>query len=300
MPRLDQILNALSLGVLTLDRALRIESWNRWMELHSGRRAAEVLGQPLLELFPSLDTPAFNRSCRSVLRLGNYSYFSQKLHRQLFPFDPPRSLGARFDQMQQSCVMGPIREEGGEISALFLVVQDVTELVAYEQALQDMNMHDGLTGVHNRRYLDHRLDVELERFRRYGRPLSVLLLDVDHFKAVNDRHGHTVGDVVLKGVAAALVARVRKSDLVARYGGEEFCCLLPETPREGALREAERLREAVAAVRHAGAEGELSVTVSIGVAEAATGDAAEVLLRRADAGLYEAKRTGRNRVVVLG
>ena len=297
MPELDQILAAINLGVVTLDRDLRVESWNRWMEIHSGVAAARITGAHLFEFFPTVESPVFLRSCRSVLRLGNYAFFSQKLHRCLFPFKPPRSLGGRFERMQQSCVMGPIRSEDGGITSLFLVVQDVTELVAHEQALLELNVRDGLTGLYNRRYLDHRLALEVERFRRYGRPFSLLLLDIDHFKLVNDRFGHPCGDAVLKSTAADLAGAVRKADLVARYGGEEFCCLLPETGRGGALTLAEKMRGTAAARQHAWEGQEIPVTVSVGVAEAVENDTVGALLQRADVALYEAKRTGRNRVV---
>jgi len=300
MLELDQILNAINVGLVTLDQDLRVESWNHWMETHSGLPAEGIVGAPLFKSFPALDNPAFIRSCKSVLSFGSFAFFSQKIHHHLFPFKPVRSLGARFDQMQQSCVMGPIRRDDGTIASLFLVVQDVTEIAAYEQKLREMNMRDGLTGVFNRRYLDHRLAVELERFKRYARPFSLLILDIDFFKKVNDRFGHPCGDAVLKTVAADLSAGVRKSDLVARYGGEEFCCLLPETDVAGALVVAEKLRAGAEAREH-GWEGQrVPVTISVGAAQAKAGVVGPAeLVGRADAALYEAKKTGRNRVVTL-
>ena len=200
--------------------------------------------------------------------------------------------------MQQSCVMGPIRRRDGTISSLFLVVQDVTQVAAYQQKLREMNMRDGLTGVFNRQYLDHRLATEFERFRRYGGRLSLLLVDIDLFKQVNDRFGHLCGDGVLKGLAAMLSSGRRKADVVARYGGEEFCCVLPETDLEGARIVAERIRASAEAQRHEWEGAELSITISVGVAQAREGMAgAAALVGRADAALYQAKRSGRNRAV---
>jgi diguanylate cyclase (GGDEF)-like protein len=301
MLELEQVLGAINVGLVILDPELRVRRWNRWMETHSGLPAARVEGTPLFQLYPALESPAFVRNCKAVLHFGSYAFFSQKIHRYLFPFRPPRSLDARFEHMQQSCVMGPIRAEDGTITSLFLAVQDVTEIAGYEQKLREMNMRDGLTGVFNRRYLDHRLGMELERFRRYARPLSLLLLDIDLFKKVNDRFGHPCGDAVLKAVAGGLTAAVRKADLVARYGGEEFCCVLPETDLTGARVVAEKVREAVAAQEIEWEGQPVPVTISVGVAEAGpeTSSAAE-LVARADARLYEAKRAGRNRVVSLG
>ncbi|HTN51956.1 MAG TPA: diguanylate cyclase [Anaeromyxobacter sp.] len=293
----DQILDAISVGLVTLDPDLRVRSWNRWMAVHSGLPEEKVVGAPLFEFFPRLENRVFLRNCRSVLRFGNFAFFSQKLHHYLFPFKPPRSLGGQLEQMQQSCVMGPIRGADGAILSLFLVVQDVTELVVQERRLVEMNMRDGLTGVFNRRYLDHRLQVELERFRRYARPLSVVIVDIDHFKRVNDEYGHPCGDEVLRALAASLERSVRKSDVVARYGGEEFCLILPETARAGALTLAEKVRRCVEAQRHAWGGRELSLTISAGVAEAQAGAAGPAeLLQRADQALYCAKSGGRNRV----
>ena len=300
MLELDQILNAINVGLVTLDPEFRVRSWNHWMETHSGIEEARIVGAPLFQFFPALDNPAFLRNCRSVLSFGSFAFFSQKIHHHLFPFKPARSLGAHFEHMQQSCVMGPIRGDDGTVASLFLVVQDVTELVAHEHQLREMNMRDGLTGVFNRRYLDHRLAVELERFKRYARPLSLLIIDIDFFKRVNDRFGHPCGDSVLKTVAADLSGGVRKADLVARYGGEEFCCVLPETSLAGALIVAEKLRAAAEARQHTWEGQPVPVTVSVGVAEAKEEMAgAAELVGQADASLYEAKRSGRNRVVAI-
>lgn len=153
---------------------------------------------------------------------------------------------------------------------------------------------DALTGLANRRLLHDQLDSEVAWHRRHGQPMSVLFLDLDRFKAVNDRHGHVAGDAVLVGVAQVLMAEVRTEDLVARYGGEEFVVVLRQTPAEIARAIAERVRAAIA--RHPFAVG--PVTVSIGVATA-TGDAigaAESMVAAADTQLYRAKERGRNQV----
>ena len=163
---------------------------------------------------------------------------------------------------------------------------------------------DVLTGWFNRRYLQVRLGEEVARARRHQIPLACLFLDIDHFKRVNDTHGHHAGDVVLAECAHRIDTQVRSSDVAARFGGEEFVILLPETAAADALSLAERIREAVAADAFRVAEGvEIPVTVSIGVATAmpyrASGDVktvGEQLLKRADLAMYAAKSAGRNRV----
>jgi two-component system cell cycle response regulator len=160
---------------------------------------------------------------------------------------------------------------------------------------------DPLTQVLNRRALTMRLGAELERARRYESLVTLLLLDLDHFKKINDTHGHLVGDAVLREVAALLSHEIRSVDVVARYGGEEFVVVLPETGEEGAVAFAERIRERIAAQTFGGDEAAgLSLTASIGVATfpAPGVDGVEELFARADAALYRAKAEGRNRVRV--
>jgi diguanylate cyclase (GGDEF)-like protein len=168
----------------------------------------------------------------------------------------------------------------------------------YQQTLE-LSFTDPLTDVANRRQLFLRLEQELPRAMRFSEPLSILMLDLDLFKQINDRHGHTVGDGVLKAVAQILKRNVRKIDLVARYGGEEFCVLLPRSGKREALEVAEKLHRAVGAARLPGPETEkiLAVTISVGVATLSDDTkSAAALVEKADAALYEAKRAGRDRV----
>ena len=172
------------------------------------------------------------------------------------------------------------------------------QLEGLNQQLQAFASIDPLTQLTNRRVLSERLDQEFARATRYGHTLACLMIDVDHFKKVNDTQGHIVGDKVLTQVAAAIAATIRKTDVAGRYGGEEFLVLVPETPSAGAQVLAERLRHAIAS---SGGEraGLPSVTVSIGIATTElTPPSALDLLRRADEALYEAKKAGRDRVVV--
>jgi diguanylate cyclase (GGDEF)-like protein len=171
------------------------------------------------------------------------------------------------------------------------------ELLARTQALHRDAHEDALTGLHNRRRIDHDLPLLLAQMREQGRPLQLAVLDVDHFKQVNDCHGHAVGDEVLRQVAQLLAERLRARDIAARLGGEEFLVALVDTAPDTGLEVCERLRQAVQ--RHEWsllAEG-LAVTVSIGVAALQDGDDPATLLQRADTALYRAKGEGRNRVI---
>ncbi|NMC75253.1 MAG: GGDEF domain-containing protein, partial [Geobacteraceae bacterium] len=286
MNELAQVFDSVNIGLVILDTELRVRYWNRWMEDHSGIAADRLVGSPLFDHFPSLNTPKFQRSCKSVLTFGNFSFFSQKLHQYLFPFKPDSSFQSRFDRMQQSCSMGPLRDGDNTIIGLFLTVQDVTELAAYEHRLLEMNMRDGLTGVYNRRFLEKRLEEECARYARYGRGFSVILFDIDFFKNVNDTYGHLCGDLILKNISGTIASLIRKTDFLARYGGEEFCCLLPETVLASAALLAERFRATIAEMKHVYQGIEISVTVSLGVAEMNTGMLSfESLLKKADEAL---------------
>lgn len=176
-------------------------------------------------------------------------------------------------------------------------------LKAQNDLLRSLVFIDGLTGVANRRRFDEALQTEWRRCRRSRTPLTLLMIDIDHFKAYNDRYGHQAGDTCLQSVAAALRGGFSRShDLVARYGGEEFACLMPECDLAAGQHQAEELRAGVAAlgIPHAGSPTASQVTLSIGVAVAhPNGDgASDGLIAAADAALYEAKSGGRNRVCV--
>ena len=165
--------------------------------------------------------------------------------------------------------------------------------------VQQMATTDALTGLHNRRQFFKLGEDEIERARRYRHPISVLMLDIDHFKAVNDNYGHSVGDQVLAATARRMLAALRRSDIAGRYGGEEFAMVLPETDAVAAAQVVgERLREAIAGLPVDTSAGPLRLTVSVGVARVRTGRESLLdALTRADAALYAAKRAGRNQVM---
>jgi diguanylate cyclase (GGDEF)-like protein len=168
---------------------------------------------------------------------------------------------------------------------------------AYHDEIYRMTTVDGLTQVFNRRYFEDAIERELSRSRRYTRPLALVMIDIDHFKKINDGYGHLAGDAVLKDVAGVIRSRTRREDVLARYGGEEFALLLPEIDVKGATQLAEKLRKLVE--KHTFTfDGEtIPVTLSAGVAVVLKkSEDSQELIRRADEKLYEAKSAGRNRV----
>ena len=183
--------------------------------------------------------------------------------------------------------------------AIFKFLSGANVESAYHEEIYRMTILDGLTGVHNKRYLLEFLERELAGAVRHGHPLSLVMFDLDHFKRINDERGHLAGDHVLKEIAARVRARVRREDLFARYGGEEFACVLPSTALDGAIAFAEQIRRLICE-RPVTFDGtSITVTASLGVACAAkeSGVDGPALIKRADDNLYAAKHGGRNQVV---
>jgi diguanylate cyclase (GGDEF)-like protein len=293
----SQMVETLNLGVLVLDAEGRIAYWNRSLASASGIETEAAVGRLLFELYPEIDRPSFRRDLKSVLSFGNFAYFSQKLHGHLLSMPPAPGSPPGFERMEQSCVMGPLRE-GGKIAYAYIVIEDVTESVDRERRLAELAMRDVLTSAYNRRFFDRRLVEELARSKRYGRPFSLIMLDIDHFKAVNDELGHQFGDRALCAAVEAWTSCLRSSDLVARYGGEEFCVLLPEVGQEESAALAERLRSSLASADVVLGGRSARITASAGLAFFRPEDESDDILHRADEALYRAKAAGRNRVEV--
>lgn len=172
------------------------------------------------------------------------------------------------------------------------------QIKGYQEMLRKMAVYDDLTGLYNYRSFLTILISEIERVKRYNNPLSLLMLDIDHFKQINDTHGHLAGNKILKFLSSAIMEQGRAIDSVCRYGGEELAIILPNTSMDDAIHIAERLRSTVEKVFfEIGAEKPVHITVSIGVASVSGYTATEnTLIRKADNALYEAKEKGRNRV----
>ena len=306
----DLVLRALNLvnsGIIVLDAHYKIVLWNGWMVPRSARAAARVRERSLFEVFPELRGSRVEAAVLAALAPsadGASTTIPQAESRAPFPlreagsFDGPR--------IEQAVTVTPFRD--GEQRYCLIEIRDVSGTVEREKRLFDhaeslraRSYVDGLTGIANRRYFDVALDRELRRAQRMNGELSLLLIDIDSFKAYNDHFGHQQGDTCLATVAQALAAKLKRpADVAARYGGEEFAAILPDTSLEQARLHANAIREHIAglALAHAPAAHWPMVTLSIGVAsfDKQGLNEAAALVEAADKALYAAKRGGRNRV----
>ncbi|QJT83181.1 GGDEF domain-containing protein [Kosakonia sp. MUSA4] len=296
--------SALSLGVIIVDAQYRITLWNAWLEAHTGLAASETLGEDFFTVFPDLLYHRVGDAIRQAIGHNLSALLSQSLHRSPFPlYAEPARPAAR---LSQAVTIVPL----GDAERFCLIqIVDVTAAVRRESLLRDQahellsqSLSDGLTGVGNRRYFDLCIDREWRASKRNNKSLSLLLIDVDHFKRYNDCYGHQRGDECLQQIANAMRnALDRPNDILFRYGGEEFCALLPETRSADAVEIAERLRTSVQLLDlpHANSPDRI-VSVSIGVASHNQQQHTEYgqLIQSADDALYVAKRAGRNTVRV--
>ncbi|KVD76911.1 diguanylate cyclase [Burkholderia sp. ABCPW 14] len=303
----DLVIERVSFGIFVLDREMKVLMWNRFMQDHSGVAAADVIGRNLFDSFPELPRAWLSRKIESVFQLGSFAFSSWEQRPYLFRFDHDRPITGGVDFMQQDCTFVPIAR-GREVEAVCVTISDVTHVSVMQREreeavakLQEYANRDGLTGIANRRFFEARLRDEFERWQRYGGNLSVLLFDLDHFKTINDRFGHVVGDNVLRVMARRVADVVRSQDTFGRFGGEEFALLLPCTSLDEAMHVAEKIRQTIGSTPIE-AEGALvPVTASVGGAAAHAGALThETLVNEADAALYRAKRQGRNCSVAFG
>ena len=196
-------------------------------------------------------------------------------------------------RLRVSMQVSHVLDDNDQWIGYLVVCLDITERKRVEDELRTMSVTDALTGIYNRRYFQQRLQDELQRVRRHAGTFSVVMLDIDHFKLINDRFGHAVGDHVLRAICERLCHRLRRSDVFCRLGGEEFMVLCPDTSGDHAHGLATQLWDAL---RGEPVDGVGQVTASFGIASWRDGEGGDELLLRADAGVYAAKMRGRDRV----
>ncbi|HTR10245.1 MAG TPA: sensor domain-containing diguanylate cyclase [Paraburkholderia sp.] len=268
----------------TLDAEGCIDSWNPSVERLTGFGEMEVVGH-MLSRFYARDEIVLHRSPEHIALTRDEGWHVEE-------FWCETKTGRRY---WGQVLVAVLREDDGDISGYSVVLRDVTERKMHSDNLARLLTTDHLTGVTNRAHFFEIAESEVARAQRHDRALSLVMVDADHFKRINDTAGHQAGDDVLKRIADEAKALLRSSDTVARLGGEEFVLMLPSTTTAEAMVVAERLRVAVERARIDTAVGQWKATISLGVAS--LGDAnptLQDLLAAADRALYDAKRAGRN------
>ncbi len=297
------ILQNIDVGLVVMDQDYRIEVWNSFMQNHSGKSPEAVLGKSIFHVFPELSEPWFKHKAQAVYVLQNATFTTWEQRPYLFRFPHYRPITGTAEYMYQNSTIIPLADTKGHVDHICLIIYDVTDTavnkLAQQQAnkqLQNLSRTDHLTGLFNRGYWELRLIQEFKRFDRYEQPSSLIMLDIDHFKKINDGYGHTVGDEAIRCVSKAIKEQVRDLDIAGRYGGEEFGIILTNTNGDGACVFAERLRKAIENLTVVAEGHQVKFTISLGVSE--LNDSLHDhrnWIERADQALYKSKEGGRNR-----
>ena len=299
------ITNKINTGILIIDNQYNIVFWNRYLEIHANKKTNDVVGHNIFQVFPELPHKWLKRKVESIFQLKSQSFCSWEQRHHLFELQHTRPISTNSHFMAQNCTFLPL-ERKDESDKVCILIEDVTDVCHYQtmlnktlEELAQANRIDGLTQIFNRKHWEECLEKEFSRARRYQHGLALIMLDLDHFKLLNDTYGHLGGDLVLIETAKVISALLRLGDLFGRYGGEEFAIILPNTNILGALDVAERIRVAISKNVINFQESEIKVAASVGVAVISEEDNRyEDLISNTDLALYDAKASGRNIVCV--
>lgn len=305
---LMDLFHSIEVGLMVIDRDYRLRMWNGFMQNHTNLLTKAVIGQLLWEIFPEVAESWFKRKVDSVVQLRAPAYTTWEQRPHLLRLQSFRPVTGRASTMYQNTTFMPLVSADGAVEHVGILIYDVTSMAVNRVDLESVNdklaalsRTDRLTGLFNRGYWEERLEAEFRRCRRSGGPGSLVLLDIDHFKRINDTYGHPFGDDVIRRIAEVIGREARTTDIAGRYGGEEFAIILVDTPADSAVIMAERLRRKVASQEFQGNGSPVSVTISLGIAamdkEYANYSA---WVECADQALYRAKTNGRNRTEVFG
>ena len=304
---LIDMVQTIEVGLIVLDRNYNIQLWNGFMENHSGISPNSIKGKNLFTELPDIPADWLKQKMESVFLPKNRTFISWEQRPYVFKFKNYRPITGRADFMYQNITLLPLASLTGSITHISIIVYDVSDIAvnklqlkAMNQQLEELSQTDGLTQLHNRRHWQECMEREFERFARYQDQASLIMIDIDNFKQINDKYGHPAGDKVIQHIAHLLKQSLRETDCAGRYGGEEFAIVLAKTGDTDALYFTERLRKKIEASEIICDNRIIKVTVSLGINEIKpNSDNSSVWLSGADKALYQAKQNGRNQSVVF-
>lgn len=301
----DVIFNTIDNGIIVLDENLNILAWNKWLEIRTSIDKNSIINKNICDEFSYINKSKLKRKIKSVLITKNPSFYSVDPHKYLIKIKTNTIVDKVFDNMRQDITIVPYDLEKKFVC---LYIYDNTKFYETSSKLEKLNdelvelsHRDPLTHLYNRRYFS---DVSLKMLslaNRSKHTLSIIVLDIDNFKHINDKFGHAVGDDAIIETAKVLEKSVRKSDIVSRFGGEEFVILLYNVNSVNLESIAEKIRENVENLVIQTNKGKLKFTVSLGATQYDCDfdiNKIEYTLNRADKALYKAKESGKNKVVI--
>ena len=304
---LMDMVQSIDVGLVVMDSNYKITVWNSFMENHSDKSSDFTRSKVIFDLFPDTPMEWIKKKIDSVFKLDNRAFSTWEQRPFLFEFTNYHPITGSGTFMYQNISIIPLRSISGNVDHVCLIVYDVTDIANQRKELHHANIQleelsrtDTLTGLNNRGYWEECLELEYRRFQRNQVPRTLLMFDIDHFKNINDTYGHPAGDLIIQEISSILSKNQRETDFSGRYGGEEFVIILTNVTERSARIFSERLRSNIekTLVKYNGHE--LSVTVSLGLAElTADCKSTNEWLKRADKALYGAKESGRNKSVLF-
>lgn len=292
------IFNTIDNGVIILDKELNVRAWNNWLKLRTGIKEEEILNKNLIEEFPYIKDKKLKRKVLSVLITGNPSFYSVKPHQYLINIKLNNILTHIFPSMQQDVTIVPYDNEKGLVR---VYIYDKTSHCETNYKLEQLSNVDPMTGIYNRRYFKEVSKKIVSLSNRNKQELVILILDIDKFKNINDKYGHTIGDQVIIKFARLLEKNIRNSDVVSRFGGEEFVILLNNINVEKRFLVSKKIQKELSLMNIYNENNEIfNITTSIGISkyDFIEDKTIEDTINRTDKGLYEAKSTGRNKIII--
>ena len=298
------IFNTIDNGIIVLDENLNIKVWNRWLELKTDIKASDICEKNICEEFDYINKKRLQRKIKSVFVTKNPSFFNADPHKYLIKIKSNSIMGKIFKYMRQDITIVPYDIEK---KLVCLYIYDNTKLHEVNEKLKKLNedlkelsTRDSLTGLYNRRFFSDSSPRMQSLAIRHGHDISLIILDIDNFKKINDTYGHAVGDKVIVSLSNILQNNSRKSDFVIRFGGEEFLVLLYDASLSFGEKIAENIRKTVENSELIIKDNNIKYSLSLGVAcfDEKQDNNLESTTNRADKALYKAKTRGKNQVVV--